>query len=90
MPSAWMQLQTTPGMLGEGPYVNLHGYLVDNLGPLFRGRTCLKTTLYQLRVPRTNVAALALPNKLARMAWAVLAKNELYRPRYCTSRPRAH
>jgi hypothetical protein len=28
----------------------------------------------------SNVAAVALANKLARMAWAVLAKNELYRP----------
>jgi hypothetical protein len=27
-----------------------------------------------------NVAAVALANKLARMAWAVLAKNEAYRP----------
>ena len=27
-----------------------------------------------------NVAAVALANKLARMAWAVLAKNEPYRP----------
>jgi len=29
----------------------------------------------------SNVAAVALANKLARMAWAVLAKNEPYRPR---------
>src|SRR5580700_3066631 len=28
----------------------------------------------------SNVAAVALANKLARMAWAVLAKNEAYRP----------
>jgi transposase len=28
----------------------------------------------------SNVAAVALANKLARMAWAVLAKNETYRP----------
>jgi transposase len=28
----------------------------------------------------TNVAAVALANKLARMAWAVLAKDEPYRP----------
>ena len=28
----------------------------------------------------SNVAAVALANKLARMAWAVLAKNEPYRP----------
>lgn len=28
----------------------------------------------------SNVAAIALANKLARMAWAVLAKNETYRP----------
>jgi transposase len=27
-----------------------------------------------------NVAAVALANKLARIAWAVLAKNEQYRP----------
>ena len=27
-----------------------------------------------------NVAAVALANKLANMAWAVLAKNEEYRP----------
>ena len=27
-----------------------------------------------------NVAAVALANKLARIAWAVLAKNEPYRP----------
>ena len=27
-----------------------------------------------------NVAAVALANRLARMAWAVLAKNEPYRP----------
>ncbi|HEY6765202.1 MAG TPA: hypothetical protein VI386_10540 [Candidatus Sulfotelmatobacter sp.] len=27
-----------------------------------------------------NVAAVALANKLARMAWAVLARNEPYRP----------
>jgi hypothetical protein len=27
-----------------------------------------------------NVAAVALANKLARIAWAVLAKNEHYRP----------
>jgi transposase len=31
------------------------------------------------RTPR-NVAAVALANKLARMAWTVLAKNEPYRP----------
>jgi transposase len=29
-----------------------------------------------------NVAGVALANKMARMAWAVLAKNEQYRPRY--------
>jgi transposase len=28
----------------------------------------------------SNVAAVALANKLARMAWAVLSKNEPYRP----------
>jgi len=28
----------------------------------------------------SNVAAVALANKMARMAWAVLAKNEPYRP----------
>ena len=28
----------------------------------------------------SNVAAVALANKLARMAWAVLAKHEPYRP----------
>ena len=28
----------------------------------------------------SNVAAVALANKLARMAWAVLAKDEPYRP----------
>ncbi|MGC2610955.1 MAG: IS110 family transposase, partial [Candidatus Sulfotelmatobacter sp.] len=28
----------------------------------------------------SNVAAVALANKLARMAWAVLAKNQTYRP----------
>ena len=27
-----------------------------------------------------NVASVALANKLARMAWAVLAKGEVYRP----------
>jgi transposase len=27
-----------------------------------------------------NVAIVALANKLARMAWAVLAQNEVYRP----------
>ena len=27
-----------------------------------------------------NIVAVALANKLARMAWAVLAKNETYRP----------
>ena len=27
-----------------------------------------------------NIAIVALANKLARMAWAVLAKNEAYRP----------
>ena len=27
-----------------------------------------------------NVAGVALANKMARMAWAVLAKNEQYRP----------
>jgi hypothetical protein len=27
-----------------------------------------------------NIAIVALANKLARMAWAVLAKNEVYRP----------
>ena len=27
-----------------------------------------------------NIAIVALANKLARMAWAVLAKNEIYRP----------
>ena len=41
----------------------------------------LSTWLAQL-TSRThrNVAAVALANKLARMAWAVLAKNEPYRP----------
>ena len=29
-----------------------------------------------------NIAIVSLANKLARMAWAVLAKNEAYRPRY--------
>jgi hypothetical protein len=28
----------------------------------------------------SNVAAVALANKLARIAWAVLAKSEVYRP----------
>ena len=28
----------------------------------------------------TNVAAVALANKMARIAWAVLAKSEAYRP----------
>jgi hypothetical protein len=28
----------------------------------------------------TNVAAVALANKMARVAWAVLAKSEAYRP----------
>jgi hypothetical protein len=27
-----------------------------------------------------NIAIVALANKLARMAWAVLARNEVYRP----------
>ena len=41
----------------------------------------LSTWLAQLssRTHR-NVAAVALANKLARIAWAVLAKNESYRP----------
>src|SRR6202045_2326671 len=41
----------------------------------------LSTWLAQL-TSRThrNVAAVALANKLARIAWAVLAKNEQYRP----------
>jgi len=28
----------------------------------------------------TNVAAVALANKMARIAWALLAKSEVYRP----------
>jgi transposase len=28
----------------------------------------------------TNIAAVALANKMARIAWAVLAKSEAYRP----------
>ena len=37
--------------------------------------------LAQLTAPtHQNVAIVALANKLARMAWAVLAKNEIYRP----------
>jgi transposase len=28
--------------------------------------------------PATKVAALALPNKIARLAWALMAKNERY------------
>ena len=41
----------------------------------------LSTWLAQLTArTHRNVAAVALANKLARMAWAVLAKNEPYRP----------
>jgi transposase len=41
----------------------------------------LRTWLAQLTTrAHPNVAAVALANKLARMAWAVLAKNEPYRP----------
>jgi transposase len=41
----------------------------------------LSTWLAQLTTRvHSNVAALTLANKLARMAWAVLAKNEPYRP----------
>jgi transposase len=41
----------------------------------------LRTWLAQLPTrAHPNVAAVALANKLARMAWAVLAKNEPYRP----------
>jgi hypothetical protein len=41
----------------------------------------LSAWLAQL-IPRShrNIAAVALTNKLARIAWAVLAKNEPYRP----------
>jgi hypothetical protein len=41
----------------------------------------LSAWLAQLTIrTHSNVAAVALANKLARMAWAVLAKNEPYRP----------
>jgi transposase len=41
----------------------------------------LRTWLAQLTTrTHSNVAVVALANKLARMAWAVLAKNEPYRP----------
>jgi transposase len=41
----------------------------------------LRAWLAQLTTrAHSNVAAVALANKLARMAWAVLAKNEPYRP----------
>ena len=41
----------------------------------------LSTWLAQLTArTHRNVAAVTLANKLARMAWAVLAKNEPYRP----------
>ncbi|MGD1082713.1 MAG: transposase [Candidatus Sulfotelmatobacter sp.] len=41
----------------------------------------LRAWLAQLTTrTHSNVAAVALANKLARMAWAVLAKNEPYRP----------
>jgi transposase len=41
----------------------------------------LSTWLAQLSTrTHSNVTAVALANKLARMAWAVLAKNEAYRP----------
>ena len=41
----------------------------------------LRAWLAQLSTrTHSNVAAVALANKLARMAWAVLAKNEPYRP----------
>jgi len=41
----------------------------------------LSAWLAQLTIrTHRNVAAVALANKLARMAWAVLAKNEAYRP----------
>src|SRR3977135_3662415 len=41
----------------------------------------LGTWLAQLTLrTHRNVAAVALANKLARIAWAVLAKNEPYRP----------
>ena len=41
----------------------------------------LSAWLAQLKTRvHSNVAAVALANKLARMAWAVLAKNEPYRP----------
>jgi transposase len=41
----------------------------------------LRAWLAQLTArTHSNVAAVALANKLARMAWAVLAKNEPYRP----------
>jgi transposase len=41
----------------------------------------LSTWLAQLTARmHHNIAIIALANKLARLAWAVLAKNEVYRP----------
>ena len=39
---------------------------------------CVAGTAHGTNTP--NIAIVALANKLARMAWAVLTKNEAYRP----------
>jgi transposase len=51
------------------------------LQPRAKQSSGLRTWLAQLTTrAHSNVAAVASANKLARMAWAVLAKNEPYRP----------
>ena len=45
---------------------------IPGIGPAWLAQLTART--------HSNVAAVALANKLARMAWAVLAKNEPYRP----------
>src|SRR5271169_7137389 len=51
------------------------------LQPTAKQSSGLSAWLAQLTTRvHSNVAAVALANKLARMAWAVLAKNEPYRP----------
>jgi hypothetical protein len=42
--------------------------------------TAVRTQVIQDQVDGLNVAAVALANKLARIAWAILATNQPYRP----------
>jgi len=59
----------------------LRRLFVQGARAVMQHRSCLSAWLAQLTArTHQNITIVALANKLARMAWAVLAKNEVYRP----------